>query len=441
MGKHARKRQRKDKPPPQPVVPLGAAVLLDDDADKDDEERRLESLLFGKPFVSGRGTKVTASEVVEDENDGADVTAAELEGMLDSDVSYIIWFIPSRNVASRPFKLFFVDDGATKARSTIGDDIDVSPPENNTSSSLNSGDEESSEEDTSIANEHPDGAQVPNTSPSVSHLPKSREASAWTDPDDASLEVSLASSARLRKLRDAPEEDTVNGREYERRLRRQFVKMNPTPQWATSSRRGKRRRRRAESDTDAHADADEKESTVDLDALLASSGGILGQKRRAHLEPGVLAIERLRDANQAAQAEGEVTASQFHPSPQVSMLLVASTDRRIRLFNVRVWFLSHAAAAAAATHARTRSFTLTLKLTKRRNQKHRSTDTRTRISKPFTSPRCPSPTRSSTRPAPPSFSPDTARFITRTTCNLAQQRGHRAGCGARPLRMATKTRT
>ena len=88
--------------------------------------------------------------------------------------------------------------------------------------------------------------------------------------------------------------------------------------------------------TDTGVDAVASASTPDLDALLTSSGGILGRKRRAQLEPGVLSIERLRDANQGAQAEGEVTATQFHPSPQLSMLLVASSDRRIRLFNVRV---------------------------------------------------------------------------------------------------------
>jgi U3 small nucleolar RNA-associated protein 18 len=87
MGKHARKRQRKDRPA-ESVAPLGTAALLDDDADKDDDERRLESLLFGKPLISTRGTKVTAvDENLAEENDGADVTAAELEGMLDSDVS------------------------------------------------------------------------------------------------------------------------------------------------------------------------------------------------------------------------------------------------------------------------------------------------------------------------------------------------------------------
>ena len=89
MGKHARKRQRKDKPAHKSIAPLGTAVLLDDDADKDDEERRLESLLFGMPLVSsGRRTKVTAIEDVSEEGDGVDVAAAELEGMLDSDVSY-----------------------------------------------------------------------------------------------------------------------------------------------------------------------------------------------------------------------------------------------------------------------------------------------------------------------------------------------------------------
>ena len=105
MGKHARKRQRKDKPAHKSFAPLGTAVLLDGDADKDDEERRLESLLFGKPLVSGRRSKVTAIEDVSGEGDGADVTAAELQGMLDSDVSYTWHFLA---IALRhPFQAFF----------------------------------------------------------------------------------------------------------------------------------------------------------------------------------------------------------------------------------------------------------------------------------------------------------------------------------------------
>jgi hypothetical protein len=68
---------------------------------------------------------------------------------------------------------------------------------------------------------------------------------------------------------------------------------------------------------------------------------------------------------------------------------------------------------------------------RKKNGNHRSTDTPTRIYKPFTSQRCPSRTHSSTPPARPSFSPATAPSITHTICNLGQQRGRRAGCGAR----------
>ncbi|KAH9982109.1 WD40-repeat-containing domain protein [Lactifluus volemus] len=308
MGKHARKRQRKDGPKSESVVPLGTEVLLDDDdVNKDDEERRLESLLFGKPFVKERRSHVAAVDSPGEDEESVDVTAAELEGMLDSD-------------------LFFVDDGPSKGTHLSGNEIDVSPLEEHPDAST-SGDEEQSEASPDSDGHEPEALRA--SSPSVPHLPKSRKAPAWTDPDDASLEVSLASSARLRKLRDAPDEDTIGGREYERRLRRQYVKMNPTPEWATAARR---KRRRTEGDSDA--DADVLTTTPSLDTLVTSSGGILDRKVRTRLDPGVLAIERLRDANQAAQTEGEVTALQFHPSPQVSMLLVAGSDRRIRLFNV-----------------------------------------------------------------------------------------------------------
>ncbi|KAI0271680.1 WD40 repeat-like protein [Gloeopeniophorella convolvens] len=298
MGKRARKRQRTSGRAHETAAPLGEPVLLDEDADKDEEERRLESLLFGKLFAAKPDNKIAAVEDAE-EYEGADAAGAELEGLLDSD-------------------LFFVDDGAPKKLHVTDIDLDTEPPED---SSGASGDEEQS----AVLGDE-EGHELDAVRPSApASFPKSRKAPAWTDPDDANLEVSLASSARLRKLRDAPEEDAVSGREYERRLRRQFMKMNPTPEWATAARKKRRR-----TDSDAGVDA----AGPDLNALVTSSGGILGQKQRTRLEPGVLSIERLRDANQAAQAEGEVTTLQFHPSPQVSMLLTAGSDRRIRLFNV-----------------------------------------------------------------------------------------------------------
>ena len=238
-------------------------------------------------------------------------------------------FRSKRSHTLRLLKLFFVDAGAPEFPHSTDDDVLEVSAEHPHASDDGEDDDAQSEasNDADKLEAEPLPAPLAPLAPRPLN-PKSRKAPAWTDPDDASLEVSLASSTRLRKLRDAPEEDAINGREYERRLRRQFVKMNPTPEWATSAARRKRRR------TDSDAGGDDVEG-LDMDTLVTSSGGILGHRRRTRLDPGVLSIERLRDANQAAQAEGEINAIQFHPSPQVSMLLIASSDRRIRLFNVR----------------------------------------------------------------------------------------------------------
>ncbi len=87
MGKHTRKRLRDDKH--GHAIPLGAAAPFGDDIDKDDEERRLESLLFGtQASVARRETFTLCKEEVSDSDKDAEVNAAELEGLLDSDVSH-----------------------------------------------------------------------------------------------------------------------------------------------------------------------------------------------------------------------------------------------------------------------------------------------------------------------------------------------------------------
>jgi hypothetical protein len=44
--------------------------------------------------------------------------------------------------------------------------------------------------------------------------------------------VNIPSVNRLRKLRKHPDEDLIQQSEYVKRLRGQFVKLNPTPCWA-----------------------------------------------------------------------------------------------------------------------------------------------------------------------------------------------------------------
>ncbi len=51
----------------------------------------------------------------------------------------------------------------------------------------------------------------------------SQTKSAWTDPSDEHVRISLADDDRLRKLRDYLEEDEISGRTYEGKLRRQWA--------------------------------------------------------------------------------------------------------------------------------------------------------------------------------------------------------------------------
>lgn len=207
------------------------------------------------------------------------------------------------------------DDTGDIEDSGEGQNEDESPePQGEMSEGEESEEEESEEEDT----------------PTVSE----KKGPAWTDPDDPALEVSLAGDERRRKLRDAVSEDVVGGREYERRLRRQFEKINPTPDWASVARKklhpSKAKRRRPS--TSSASESDEQDVLPDV---LADVKGILHEGRKAGTLPqGRLDIERLRDANLAARSEGEVKAVQFHPSPEVPVLMVAGTDRRLKLFNV-----------------------------------------------------------------------------------------------------------
>lgn len=239
--------------------------------------------------------------------------------MLDSDVG-----VPRRPSAKLTrTQLFFVDAGQ------------VSPPSDQEfiQSESEDGDEDDIGEEEAEPTACPSDKSESDAEVSTTHTRPSgpRRASAWTDHDDESLRVSLASHNRLRKLRDAPSEDTVTGRVYERKLRRQFQRLNPTPEWATNARKRLRASENPAGLSDSDVDPD-----LDLAAqdLLTSTRGISAPKKSGVLTQGVISIERLRDANQAAPAEGAIKSVQFHPSPQIPILLTAGADRRLRLFHV-----------------------------------------------------------------------------------------------------------
>ena len=165
-----------------------------------------------------------------------------------------------------------------------------------------------------------------------------KEAPAWVDSEDERLVISLASNPRLRKLRLTETEDLVNGREYTMRLRQQYLRLHPTPEWAIQamcqdSHRNKRRRRSDcgngfdSSESDAASDDSSMSissstiSTKPLASFLHSTEGLIRSSspssnihpsKKRKLLPSSIAIHRLKDVGSAQPSL--ISSLDFHPT-------------------------------------------------------------------------------------------------------------------------------
>ncbi|KAL9621889.1 MAG: hypothetical protein Q9160_003710 [Pyrenula sp. 1 TL-2023] len=151
---------------------------------------------------------------------------------------------------------------------------------------------------------------------------------AWVDSDDERLTISLASNPRLRKLRNFEGEDRVSGTEYIKRLRRQYERLRPRPEWANFSKIGHSNKKGGKeshnagttSDHDLSSDDEadeEKISAQPLAALLREAGALTvadhahqGTKRRK-LRPDVIDIQRTKDI--PGSEPSSVDSLSFHP--------------------------------------------------------------------------------------------------------------------------------
>jgi len=147
---------------------------------------------------------------------------------------------------------------------------------------------------------------------------------AWEDDDDADIHVNLKNTSKSRKLREDLSEQVVDGKEYSKRLREQFRKMNRNADWAELPSR-KRARRNGEASDDEGEDEEL--------ALLRSSEPLT---RRAsefrRLPPGRLQMTRLNDANQHAPSKSVVQSVDWHKQGQ--LMATAGYDKALRIFKV-----------------------------------------------------------------------------------------------------------
>ncbi|KAL3496991.1 WD40-repeat-containing domain protein [Aspergillus germanicus] len=238
--------------------------------EKDDAERKLESLLFGgddfqSALKTGQDGNALALANVSDESAdeaGENEEEEDLENIDDAD-------------------LFFLDSGAGPV-STELDESPVAPADAGDDDELN-------------------------------ELP-----AVWHDSDDERITISLAGNNKLRKLRVAESEDIISGKEYIRRLRRQYLQLHPTPDWANPKPNKEADEDEDDSDRVDEMDTDDEEtqSTQPLAKLLQGmdftkietkgpSGG------RPKLRKEVIGIQRLKDIGK--DQPSAVTSLTFHP--------------------------------------------------------------------------------------------------------------------------------
>ncbi|TGZ85035.1 WD40 repeat-like protein [Ascodesmis nigricans] len=259
---------------------------------KDEEEEELEKLLFGDLEGFREGLKAAEEEVEESEDeemrDADEAEEGDEEGLKAIEKDY---------AAMNDDQLFFIDDTApTNA---------VVPYQ-----------------------EEPEKMEVDKVDESAEGK------AAWVDSDDERLAISLADHGRSRKLRDNELDDVVTGREYAARLRRQFERIFPTPEWALPEKPSKRPRRGDVSESESSDDEsyDFAVSAPSLTALLSSNTTLTAHKSRLRLRPEVIDIHRLPDGNIDQPSVSAIRSISFHPTHP--LLLTAGFDSTLRLYHI-----------------------------------------------------------------------------------------------------------
>ncbi|CDK27040.1 unnamed protein product [Kuraishia capsulata CBS 1993] len=260
---------------------------------KDEEELNLEKLVFGD--AAGFGTNLKQVDKIFDNfsdegfssdggDDNDDFSLQQDEGAL-SDSESADEEQGDNFTKMADDQLFFVDDGE--------DQMDVDS------------DSESDEEDS--------------------------ESNAWSDSDDEKMDLSIAKSDKLRKLRKTESEQVIRGKAYIHRLRSQFEKIYPRPSWADDPDRSEE-----EEEDDGEVDEDDETdvsaSSNSLAKFLKKNFQNLKSKSFKMLPADKLDISKANDANSKHPSKSGIQTMSFHPTHP--LLLTGGFDRTLRIYHV-----------------------------------------------------------------------------------------------------------
>lgn len=264
---------------------LGEEVVI---PPKDEEEIALEKLVFGD--LEGFEENLKKIENLYDYSSDEDLQ--DSDGLLkDSDETSDL-DSDMENIQDED--LFFIDEGAAP----VDDKMEVDGE---------SQDESSAEEDDNSDN-------------------------AWSDSDDERLKPSLFASDKLRKLRKRETDSFISGRSYIQRLRSQFEKIYPKPEWVDKL--------NEDAETDSENEVDEEESSTnanenDTNAILKilnTTEQFVMTKQMKLIAPNRISISRLTDANHLRRSKSAVLGLSFHSTHP--LLLTGGFDRTLRVYHI-----------------------------------------------------------------------------------------------------------
>ncbi|KAL1993440.1 hypothetical protein VTN49DRAFT_3389 [Thermomyces lanuginosus] len=243
--------------------------------EKDETEEKLEKLVFGDDEEFQKGLKTYNEQLLRRGSEDVEMGDGE-EGAEEEDADDDEKNIEEVDDAD----LFFLDSG------TVDTDAVVPAPE------------------------------TPPNEKAVDEFQDAVQPAVWEDSDEERLVVSLASNPRLRKLRDVESDDLVTGKEYIRRLRRQYLRLHPTPAWALPQQTANDSD--VDSDVDAMDSSDDEAPTVrPLAKLLQGAGDLIREdaesnpSRPRKLRQEVISVRRLRDVG--GKQPSSIDSLSFHP--------------------------------------------------------------------------------------------------------------------------------
>ncbi|CAK7897451.1 U3 small nucleolar RNA-associated protein 18 [[Candida] anglica] len=165
------------------------------------------------------------------------------------------------------------------------------------------------------------------------------EDAAWVDSDDEKLNISLLASDRIKKLRKTETDSVISGHSYVQRLRSQFEKIYPRPDWVDKLEQGVDAE--AEEGSDDEMAGDDEDETANssingdasaLMALLSSTKPLIITKQLKLISPHKISVTRLKNANHVQPSKGAIQSLSFHPTHP--LLMTGGFDRTLRVYHI-----------------------------------------------------------------------------------------------------------